>query len=96
MQEARQDRRLHEIAKLRLARARWLAEGEAARPRFVDALRGTTSLLAALGRLMLAWDARYRQRRRLAELPDERLADIGLSRRDAAAEAERPPWSGHF
>nr|WP_246030375.1 DUF1127 domain-containing protein [Litoreibacter halocynthiae] len=34
----------------------------------------------------------YRQRRALAALDDSRLADIGLSRREADAEARRPVW----
>ena len=34
----------------------------------------------------------YRQRRALAALDDNRLADIGLSRREADAEASRPVW----
>lgn len=29
------------------------------------------------------WDARYRQAQKLREMPDERLADMGLTRRDA-------------
>ena len=37
-----------------------------------------------LGRLM-SWDAAYRSRQRLADLPDSRLDDIGLS----AAQAGR-------
>ncbi|WP_281857829.1 DUF1127 domain-containing protein [Litoreibacter halocynthiae] len=34
----------------------------------------------------------YRQRRALAALDDSRLADIGLSRLEADAEASRPVW----
>ena len=34
----------------------------------------------------------YRQRRALAALDDTRLADLGLSRRDAEVEASRPVW----
>ncbi|RLJ59147.1 uncharacterized protein DUF1127 [Litoreibacter meonggei] len=34
----------------------------------------------------------YRQRRALAALDDTRLADIGLSRQEAEAEASRPVW----
>lgn len=33
-----------------------------------------------------------RQRRRLAELDDALLRDIGLTRQDALAEARRPVW----
>ena len=34
----------------------------------------------------------YRSRVRLAQLDDQMLADIGVSRNDAEAEAERPVW----
>lgn len=34
----------------------------------------------------------WRQRRALANLDDDRLADIGLSRTEAEAEASRPIW----
>ncbi|WP_298261382.1 DUF1127 domain-containing protein [uncultured Litoreibacter sp.] len=34
----------------------------------------------------------YRQRRALAALDDTRLADIGLNRAEAEAEAARPVW----
>ena len=34
----------------------------------------------------------YRQRRALAEMDTQRLADIGLSRAEADAEAKRPIW----
>ena len=34
----------------------------------------------------------YRQRRALAALDDTRLADIGISRHEAEAEASRPIW----
>ncbi|QGX98838.1 DUF1127 domain-containing protein [Roseovarius faecimaris] len=33
-----------------------------------------------------------RQRRALARMDDARLADLGLSREDAMAEAKRPVW----
>jgi uncharacterized protein YjiS (DUF1127 family) len=48
--------------------------------------------LAAAGRRLLQWDARYRQRRRLAELPDAALDDMGISRRAAASEAGKAFW----
>jgi len=35
---------------------------------------------------------RWRQRQRLLELDDRLLADIGLSRREAVAEARKPFW----
>ncbi|NQV45565.1 MAG: DUF1127 domain-containing protein [Rhodospirillales bacterium] len=34
----------------------------------------------------------YRQRRRLVELPDRLLADIGISREEARSEATRSFW----
>ena len=34
----------------------------------------------------------YRQRRALAALDETRLADLGLSRHEAEAEANRPVW----
>jgi uncharacterized protein YjiS (DUF1127 family) len=48
--------------------------------------------LAAAGRRVLAWDARYRERCRLAELPDAALRDVGISRAAAAAEAGKAFW----
>lgn len=50
------------------------------------------SFLAGVGVRLLAWDARYRQRRRLETLSDAMLADIGRSRDEAAAEAGKPFW----
>lgn len=44
-----------------------------------------------LKRLSLGLGA-ARQRRRLAELDDDMLRDIGLTREDARAEARRPIW----
>ena len=45
---------------------------------------------------LLAWSRavadQARQRRRLAEMSDRQLADIGISRSDARAEAEKPWW----
>ena len=38
------------------------------------------------------WIALRRQRRQLAELEDHQLADIGVSRAEAKAEAARPAW----
>lgn len=36
--------------------------------------------------------ALYRQRRQLAQLNDEALLDLGLTRQEALAEANRPLW----
>jgi len=42
--------------------------------------------------LALVWHARARQRRQLVELSDYMLRDIGLTRADAEAEADKPFW----
>lgn len=51
---------------------------------------------AGMGKGILARLARWRelacQRRQLAALSDSTLHDLGLSRADVAAEAERPFW----
>jgi uncharacterized protein YjiS (DUF1127 family) len=41
---------------------------------------------------LLALAAVRRERRRLAELPDHLLKDVGLTREQARAEARRPIW----
>ena len=48
--------------------------------------------LAAVVEQVLAWHDRARQRRRLAELSDHMLRDIGLTRADAWAEVDKPFW----
>ncbi len=48
----------------------------------------TAQVLAMAG----IWHQRARQRRQLAELSDRQLADIGISRAEACAEAEKPFW----
>ena len=40
----------------------------------------------------LRWIDRARQRRQLAELSDHMLRDIGVTRADAWAEADKPFW----
>jgi uncharacterized protein YjiS (DUF1127 family) len=40
----------------------------------------------------LEWQERARQRRRLAELDDRMLKDIGLTRADVSREVEKPFW----
>ena len=47
----------------------------------------------ALATLRL-WTARGQERRRLEDLDDHMLADIGVTREAARREAQRPPWSG--
>jgi uncharacterized protein YjiS (DUF1127 family) len=68
-------------------------QGQLDRPFYGDvpplALRG------GMGRardLLLLWQDRMRQRHQLAQLSDEMLRDIGISRADALAEAEKPFW----
>ena len=41
---------------------------------------------------LLDLQALWRQRRRLAELDDAALRDMGISRADALQEASRKPW----
>lgn len=57
------------------------------------ATRGTGSVIGMFD-LVLSWTERRRQRRALERLPDYLLADIGISRLDAAVEAEKPFWKG--
>lgn len=59
------------------------------------------SLEATWGEVMMrilerceAWEQRWSQRRALAELDDRALADIGVSRSEAAAEVAKPFWLG--
>lgn len=42
--------------------------------------------------LLLRWQQLYRERRLLRMLSDHQLRDIGLTRAQAEAEAERPFW----
>jgi uncharacterized protein YjiS (DUF1127 family) len=43
-------------------------------------------------RLVARWIERTRQRKALAALDDQTLRDIGITRLDAAREAEKPFW----
>lgn len=59
-------------------------------------LGGTLSALsapvfAALG-LLATWHGRWEQRRQLARLDPRLLRDIGLDRRDAVLEINKPFW----
>jgi uncharacterized protein YjiS (DUF1127 family) len=49
----------------------------------------TAAWIAEIG---MTWLDRVRQRRRLSELSDHMLRDIGLTRADAWAEADKPFW----
>lgn len=42
--------------------------------------------------LLATWYQRHRQRHQLRELDDHLLADVGLSREQAVAEARKPFW----
>jgi len=49
-------------------------------------------LSVALWATIRTWIARSRQRAALSDLDDHLLKDIGVSRRDAIREAEKPFW----
>jgi uncharacterized protein YjiS (DUF1127 family) len=53
---------------------------------------GGRSWLARSAGLLLAWSERARQRRDLLRFDDHLLRDIGLTRAEALAEAEKPFW----
>lgn len=64
---------------------------------FVTHLRSvpTVSATGAVARaldMLLAWQERAAERRRLSELSDHELADIGLDRATAIGEADKPFW----
>ncbi|UTW51546.1 DUF1127 domain-containing protein [bacterium SCSIO 12827] len=42
--------------------------------------------------LLVEWQKRYEMRRRLAELDNRMLADVGLTRADIHRETEKPFW----
>ena len=48
--------------------------------------------VSALARLVHAMLTRQRTRKALAELQDQHLADVGISREQALAEAVKPFW----
>jgi uncharacterized protein YjiS (DUF1127 family) len=47
---------------------------------------------ATLGALIRLWHFRWQSRRQLERMEDRELADIGITREDAAAEARKPFW----
>jgi uncharacterized protein YjiS (DUF1127 family) len=65
---------------------------------FATPFASTANVAAARGWLRLLQRRiarcleRHRQRQALAELDDERLRDIGISRDEAKAEYEKPCW----
>jgi len=55
----------------------------------------TTSTAQAVSNfptLLVEWQKRYEMRRRLAELDNRMLADVGLTRADIHRETEKPFW----
>lgn len=56
--------------------------------------QGIGGALVVLFDTVATWNERRRQRRALEALPDHLLHDIGLSRADAATEADKPFWQG--
>ncbi|WP_449227290.1 DUF1127 domain-containing protein [Azospirillum argentinense] len=56
--------------------------------------QGIGGVVIALFDTVATWNERRRQRRALEALPDHLLQDIGLSRADAATEADKPFWQG--
>ena len=50
------------------------------------------SLLRAAVEMLFAWQERWEQRQHLKALDDHLLRDMGLSRLDAAREADKPFW----
>ncbi len=61
-------------------------------PAFAHTLRRALPRLPSLSRLLAARLGLARSRARLATLDDHLLADIGLTREKALAEADRPVW----
>jgi uncharacterized protein YjiS (DUF1127 family) len=56
------------------------------------ALRRCGRACERIAEIGLRWIDRARQRRQLAELSDHMLRDLGVSRADAWAEADKPFW----
>lgn len=59
--------------------------GSAVRPSFRGRLRRVHEVLQL-------WHRRKRQRRKLMQMPDDILKDIGISRVDAYQESRKPFW----
>lgn len=55
-------------------------------------IRALQNLSAQLLTTLREWEERARQRRRLSELDDRMLRDIGLTRADVSREVEKPFW----
>ena len=59
--------------------------------RSFPAVSATGAVARALD-MLLAWQERATERRRLSELSNHELADIGLDRATAIGEADKPFW----
>ncbi len=59
--------------------------------RSLPAVSATGAVARALD-VLLAWQERATERRRLTELSDHELADMGLDRATAIGEADKPFW----
>lgn len=59
---------------------------------FARVLRLAGFAAMALFDVLLQWQQRVRQRHDLAELSDDGLKDIGLSRADVEGEVRKPFW----
>ena len=61
---------------------------------FVHRLPSPADVLRTVWRTLLRWQRRHDDRLRLAAMDDRLLRDIGISREQAAAEAQKPFWRG--
>ena len=61
-------------------------------PRPAGRWPGHRDLATKVLEVLMLWHERARQRRRLLELDDRMLRDIGVSRADAVREAAKPFW----
>ena len=62
------------------------------RPRPAGRWPGHPDLMRKIIGTVSLWHERARQRRRLLQLDDRMLRDIGVSRADAVREADKPFW----
>lgn len=58
----------------------------------VPRLSSPAGVLRTVWRTLLRWQRRHDERLRLAAMDDRLLSDVGISRAQAAAEAEKPFW----
>ena len=57
-----------------------------------EAFAVTTEIFGRLTRTLLTWQTRATERNHLASLDNRLLADMGMTRADAAFEATKPFW----